>query len=669
MFNVLKCFLALMLGLSFFITQANALVIITDKEINLNKTKEGILKGYLIFEHKVLPIKTIGSYKLDSRQKNVAFNVSKIIKDDQTYTLSSVASAIKEIKNNKRLRKGSKLILAGENQQEIAQILGISLEAYQQKGSGGVGNRRATSSSSGGTSGAYGGSAYGGVGGTSGSGASGGANAGVGGYSNNSFNDNSSGLGSGSMGSGGVYGGGTIGGMGNGMYPMPLPYGEGGGSGTNDNPLASNNSPTTWSNEFCKAPVYTGENEISLSIVEKNGSCQEMMALRNDTACSYSYNYEKMVAIKQTQFYFVNADNQSKNIGGCVNLRGAQYEFPMYYNSSECKLQVVKDLGYGMGVSEQFMAQIQFRGEDGMIHTALGCTEYANVVNQIIGYENNNKTHTSTPLVDQYYINPKTGKKVYLNRGVTNPLLTSQYQQFGCGPWEYDDEHLQARRRTILKSLNKLTGQYEDVTGCNFNAGIKQGAIVEPYIEEPTMTKVLSNTNTKGSFSLQASYIGSTTDSHKVCGTWSCWYKYWTAYSQNTYYANWQSTYQTTITQYTTKYQRPLQIGATENTYYVITKTITVVDRNPIITSNSLNLSDDFMASVEAQQGYYKDSTFLNSAPYVQFMANNYKPNEGTCLSYSIWSGSASSHGHAYTTTNSNYACNGNGNYIIPQPN
>lgn len=137
---------------------------------------------------------------------------------------------------------------------------------------------------------------------------------------------------------------------------------------------------------------------------------------------------------------------------------------------------------------------------DNLIHVAVPCSDYARGQDRIVRYEKNDKTQTLTPIVDQYYNDPNNpNKQQILNRGIATQL-SSQYQEFACGQWEYNDAKLEAKRPTMLKSYNKLNGEWVEVTPCNFEAGIKSGAVVSPYMMGVSSSKVLSDTTTSHYF-------------------------------------------------------------------------------------------------------------------------------------------------------------------------
>ncbi|GAA8134481.1 hypothetical protein HpKG115_00310 [Helicobacter pylori] len=136
----------------------------------------------------------------------------------------------------------------------------------------------------------------------------------------------------------------------------------------------------------------------------------------------------------------------------------------LYKDDSKCALQTTSDKGYGMGKTRTFQTEIVFRGMDNLIHVAVPCSDYARVQDRIVRYEKNDKTQTLTPIVDQYYNDPNNpNKQQILNRGIATQL-SSQYQEFACGQWEYNDAKLEAKRPTMLKSYNKLNGEWVEVT-------------------------------------------------------------------------------------------------------------------------------------------------------------------------------------------------------------
>ncbi|GAA9025535.1 hypothetical protein Taitung203_03610 [Helicobacter pylori] len=124
--------------------------------------------------------------------------------------------------------------------------------------------------------------------------------------------------------------------------------------------------------------------------------------------------------------------------------------------------------------------------------------------------------------MDQYYNDPNNpNKQQILNRGIATQL-SSQYQEFACGQWEYNDAKLEAKRPTMLKSYNKLNGEWVEVTPCNFEAGIKSGAVVSPYVMGVSSSKVLSDTTTSRCFKIERKNYGEREQCQKPYGVNRC---------------------------------------------------------------------------------------------------------------------------------------------------
>ncbi|EKE80775.1 putative periplasmic competence -like protein [Helicobacter pylori R030b] len=278
---------------------------------------------------------------------------------------------------------------------------------------------------------------------------------------------------------------------------------------------------------------------------ENKEKAKQLMDLRDDTKCAYRYDFEAGKAIKQTQYYYVDRENKTQNIGGCVDLQGAQYAMQLYKDDSKCALQTTSDKGYGMGKTQTFQTEIVFRGMDNLIHVAVPCSDYARVQDRIVRYEKNDKTQTLTPIVDQYYNDPSNpNKQEILNRGIATQL-SSQYQEFACGQWEYNDAKLEAKRPTMLKSYNKLNGEWVEVTPCNFEAGIKSGAVVSPYVMGVSSSKVLSDITTSHYFRIERKNYGEREQCQKPYGVNRCQPQY---FHTDPSITDWSATYKTTTT-------------------------------------------------------------------------------------------------------------------------
>ncbi len=373
---------------------------------------------------------------------------------------------------------------------------------------------------------------------------------------------------------------------------------------------------------------------MKLDVIAKDGSCISMNALRDDTKCAYRYDFEAGKAIKQTQYYYVDRENKTQNIGGCVDLQGAQYAMQLYKDDSKCALQTTSDKGYGMGKTQTFQTEIVFRGMDNLIHVAVPCSDYARVQDRIVRYEKNDKTQTLTPIVDQYYNDPSNpNKQQILNRGIATQL-SSQYQEFACGQWEYNDAKLEAKRPTMLKSYNKLNGEWVEVTPCNFEAGIKSGAVVSPYVMGVPSSKVLSDTTTSHYFKIERKNYGEREQCQKPYGVNRCQPQY---FHTDPSITDWNAIYKTTTTQTTQPYLRPAQDNESPTTYNLIT-TQTTINRTQSVLKNELHLSNDYLKYVEIYQGYYKDNELKQSQGYIDWSNYYLNQNEGFCSQYNIWS-------------------------------
>ncbi len=74
----------------------------------------------------------------------------------------------------------------------------------------------------------------------------------------------------------------------------------------------------------------------------------------------------------------------------------------------------------------------------------------------------------------------------------------------------------------MLKSYNKLNGEWVDVTPCNFEAGIKSGAVVSPYVMGVSSSKVLSDTTTSHYFRIERKNYGEREQCQKPYGVNRC---------------------------------------------------------------------------------------------------------------------------------------------------
>ncbi|RVZ53771.1 collagen-like protein [Helicobacter pylori] len=739
--NVFKILMSLCVVLS----NSHALVIQTMQDWNLRKNSE--FKALVVVGNKVQENTTaMGNYKVSKNRANLSISVTHIKKGNDYKTLQSPPNTIKEIKSKLVLKKGTRIVLGGENDSEMSNAIGVSKSAYVSskngKGFSGSGaSGMGYASGYGGTSNNAGsnGTSANGVNGTSGNngakgenGSSGanGANgtSGYQGVGSNPFPP-IAGSGNGSSGSSNsgytpfMSGGGGIGGMGGGFIPFPYSPGLQNGSGANgingtngiDGTSGANGSNSAnggtasadshYTNEFCTAPIRNG-NTMNIDIVDRNGSCFKMQAFRNDNVCQYNYDFENMKAIKQTQFYFINRENKSINIGGCVDLYGEQFEFPMYEDANKCKLDTTTNKGYGSGMASFFQTEILFRGLDNLIHVAKPCTDFANVQEQLVKYDNDPSTRTVQRVINQYYINPITKEKVFISHDVVSPLKFS-YQTYACGKWQFDNAKLEAYRPTQIRIFDTVSNQYYNVTGCDYTSDMgKVPKIIQPY------TKINVESSVKGedvgdldtisgsnydlpqytTFEIQEMSLNSSqwiTTSYCNDG-WVSWTKThsYTGYSQGNLrtLAKWVTRYQTINQGTTIGYIRPRNEGDSDAVYdtykyYYVSQAQKTLKRFPsTIYVNTPNLSDEYRKNFEltvlSQKLNLNNGVkqLINTQEFTNWQATYYRPNGNgnLCMSYNFSSGNAwkSSTKGKYCswaqTPNANYSCTSHNNWVVP---
>ncbi|WQT59236.1 collagen-like protein [Helicobacter pylori] len=736
--NVFKILMSLCLALS----TSQALVIQTMQDWNLRKNSE--FKALVVVGNKVQEnTLAMGYYKVSKDRANLSIMVTHIKKGNDYKTLQSPPNAIKEIKGKLVLKKGTRIVLGGENDSEMSSAIGINKSTYTSSkngkgfsGSGasgmgyasGYGDTGNNTSSNGAN-----GSSMSGTSGTNGSRGANGSNGSNGTNGTNGYQGVGSnpfppiaGSGSGSSGSsnsgytpftssGGSSGGGFIpfpyspglqnGSGANGSNGSNRTNGTNGANGSNSANGGTASADSNYTNEFCTAPVRNG-NTMSLDIVDRNGSCFKMQAFRNDNVCQYSYDFENMKAIKQTQFYFINRENKSVNIGGCVDLVGKQFEFPMYEDANKCKLDTTTNKGYGSGSASFFQTEILFRGLDNLIHVAKSCTDFAGVQEQLVKYDNDPATRTVQRVVNQYYIDPITKQKVFISHNVVSPLKFS-YQTYACGKWQFDDAKLEAYRPTQIRIFDTVANQYYNVTGCDYTSDMgKVPKIVQPYTKISVASSVKGEEvgdldTTEGSndnlpqyttfeiqeMSLNNSQWTATSYCNDGWGSWTKTHNY-TGYSQGNLrtLAKWVTQYKTINEGTTIEYIRPRNEGDSDAVYdtykyYYVSQAQKTLKRTPLtIYINSLNLSDEYRKNFELTTLSQKLNLnngvkkLINTQDFTNWKATYYRPNGNgnLCMSYSFSSGSPwkSSNKGKYCswaqTPNANYSCASHNNWIVP---
>ncbi|GAA9350530.1 hypothetical protein TH0610_06110 [Helicobacter pylori] len=643
---------------------------------NLRKNSE--FKAFVVVGNKVQEnTLAMGHYKVSKNRANLSISVTHIKKGNDYKTLQSPSNAIKEIKGKLVLKKGTRIVLGGENDSEMSNAIGVSKSTY-------TSSKNGKGFSGSGTSGMGYASGYGVTGNTSSNGI------GVSSTSTNGIarSDGSSGA--------------------NGIDGTNGVNGANGTSGANGNNSANGGAASAdshYTNEFCTAPIRNG-NTMSLDIVDRNGSCFKMQAFRNDNVCQYSYDFENMKAIKQTQFYFINRENKSVNIGGCVDLYGKQFEFTMYEDANKCKLDTTTDKGYGSGSASFFQTEILFRGLDNLIHVAKGCTDFAGVQEQLVKYDNDPATRTVQRVVNQYYIDPITKQKVFISHNVVSPLKFS-YQTYACGKWQFDDAKLEAYRPTQIRIFDTVANQYYNVTGCDYTSDMgKVPKIVQPYTKINVASSVKGEEvgdldTTDGSndhlpqyttfeiqeMSLNSSQWTATSYCNDLWGSWTKTYSY-TGYSQGNLrtLAKWVTQYKTINQGTTIEYIRPRNEGDSDAVYdtykyYYASQAKKTLKRIPLtIYINSLNLSDEYRKNFELTTLRQKLNLnngvkqLINTQDFTNWQATYYRPNGNgnLCMSYSFSPGSPwkfSDKGKYCSwaqTPNTNYSCASHNNWIVP---
>ncbi|GHQ56203.1 hypothetical protein JP0072_00440 [Helicobacter pylori] len=639
---------------------------------NLRKNSE--FKAFVVVGNKVQEnTLAMGHYKVSKNRANLSISVTHIKKGNDYKTLQSPPNAIKEIKGRLVLKKDTRIVLGGENDSEMSNAIGVSKSTY-------------TSSKNGK--------------GFSGSGTSGmGYASGYGVTSNNAGSNGTSANGvNGTSGNNGAKGE-------NGSSGANGANGTSGANGNNSANGGAASADSHYTNEFCTAPIRNG-NTMSLDIVDRNGSCFKMQAFRNDNVCQYSYDFENMKAIKQTQFYFINRENKSVNIGGCVDLYGKQFEFTMYEDANKCKLDTTTDKGYGSGSASFFQTEILFRGLDNLIHVAKGCTDFAGVQEQLVKYDNDPATRTVQRVVNQYYVDPITKQKVFISHNVVSRLKFS-YQTYACGKWQFDDAKLEAYRPTQIRIFDTVANQYYNITGCDYTSDMgKVPKIVQPYTKINVASSVKGEEvgdldTTDGSndnlpqyttfeiqeMSLNSSQWIATSYCNDFWGSWTKTYNY-TGYSQGNLrtLAKWVTQYKTINQGTTIEYIRPRNEGDSDAVYdtykyYYVSQAKKTLQRIPLtIYINSLNLSDEYRKNFElttlSQELNLNNGVkqLINTQDFTNWKATYYRPNGNgnLCMSYSFSPGSpwkSSDKGRYCSwaqTPNANYSCASHNNWIVP---
>ncbi|WP_425333765.1 hypothetical protein [Helicobacter pylori] len=108
---------------------SHALVIQTMQDWNLRKNSE--FKAFVVVGNKVQEnTLAMGHYKVSENRANLSISVTHIKKGNDYKTLQSPPNAIKEIKGKLVLKKGTRIVLGGENDSEMSNAIGVSKSTY-----------------------------------------------------------------------------------------------------------------------------------------------------------------------------------------------------------------------------------------------------------------------------------------------------------------------------------------------------------------------------------------------------------------------------------------------------------------------------------------------------------------------------------------------------------
>lgn len=578
MFKVIK-FLAIAL-IAIQSVNANIDVILED-EINFQNS-QGLINGNVISNNQIF--QALGTYKKDKNGR-VIFEIDRLMKGQKLSLLDKKPRVTKQLKNpDAILTKGSKITFKGEDKKEFKKF------AEQIKETENVSTNISAKNT-------------------------------------NKIPQNSSRSSGSSSGSGGSIGGGSIssGSMPNNNIQAPYIPPTYTTTTTDEN---GNTTTEIWNAQFCKAPEFL-ENGIKLVIVDKDGSCVEKMAVRDDSKCDYRLDFANNKAIKQTQFYYVDNENKIQNVGDCVDLVGAEYQSELYKDDTRCSLEHI-DKDYNGGKASFFVTQILFRGIDGLIHEATDCIAYGNVKEELVDHVKDDSTRTAQRIVNQYYINPYTNEKEYLTKGVkTNAVFN--YVENACGDWEMNDVALQGKKRTEITFYDDVEYKTFNVTNCDFSTeGGKKSEYIAKYQNLSAVYKEKELSRKSETFNISQQTVSHPQVEWESCkknliGINKCSGSNRWAYqlaSNNS--VNWTTTYvEKDVTDYET-YLRP------DGTQYQFNKdpsgaTFKKIDREVKINNNDFQLTQDWLLYWEIHNKKYTNKTTEQSNQYQSWLSSKVK--------------------------------------------
>lgn len=569
----MKKFLAILLHISLVNADVN---IIIEEDI-LFKNKQGLFSGKMTYQNQAW--QAIGSYKVNAQNK-VLLSIERFNSGGRLYELKARPSTLKQLKSlNTKLPKGSNVVFKGENEAELrdfAQIVNNqTLEKNQQK------QERKKRQQGAATSGSQG-------------------------------NASGSSVGNISVGGSGSTGGGSI------PY-LPI---------TSSGKETNGDTTTTWSAQYCKVPEFL-ENAIKLSVIDKDGNCVEKFAVRDDTKCEYRFDFANNKAIKQTQFYYVDNENKIQNVGDCVDLVGKEYEAELYKDDTKCTLDETDKGNDDKGIF--YTTQILFRGIDGLIREATDCIAYGNVKEDLVEYKKDDKSKTSRRIVNQYYIDPYTNDKVYINQYV---LTDKQFawEEKACGEWEMDDKLLQGKKRTQISFFDNIEGKESLITSCDYSVeGGKKSEYILKYqkIKGVDQERELKRETKSFSIPKYTSYTKRCTDAwnDKTHTGWT---------HQGT--TSWTSSY---ITYDVTKYDVYLRPDGSEFKQYADPnnkgETFTETRRSEVVASNGIGTDEKWRTYYEIHTKNYANPTIENSGEYQNWVFNKVGGNRTCTSGTDIW--------------------------------
>ncbi len=117
------------MSLCLALSTSQALVIQTMQDWNLRKNSE--FEALVVVGNKVQEnTLAMGHYKVSKNRVNLSIMVTHIKKGNDYKTLQSPPNAIKEIKGKLVLKKGTRIVLGGENDSEMSSAIGINKSTY-----------------------------------------------------------------------------------------------------------------------------------------------------------------------------------------------------------------------------------------------------------------------------------------------------------------------------------------------------------------------------------------------------------------------------------------------------------------------------------------------------------------------------------------------------------